>query len=261
MPQRQLDYKAEAAKLLQAYETPKEYEFITQDDDCLCMLKQADKLAQRPESVLITGESGTGKELVARRLHGRRSGRFIALNLASIPDSMLQAELFGHVKGSYSGAYSNRMGLLMAASKGTVFLDEIGEISPNLQVLLLRLVETRKFRRMGENEDSEFTGRFVFATNRIDSDFRNDLYHRIATFRLHIKPLRQRMEDASLILKDTMTQVEYEDFLKLINDNRKSCSKSYPKLLGGNVRELLRLAKQYKVLGPDGLDFRWEGTH
>ena len=69
------------------------------------------------------------------------------------------------------------------------------------------------------------------------------------------------MEDASLILKDTMTQVEYEDLLKLINDNRKSCSKSYPKLLGGNVRELLRLAKQYKVLGPDGLDFRWEGTH
>ena len=75
MPQRQLDYKAEAAKLLQAYETPKDYEFITQDDDCLCMLKQADKLAHRPESVLITGESGKGKVLVARRIHGRRSGR------------------------------------------------------------------------------------------------------------------------------------------------------------------------------------------
>ena len=241
-----------------AYDTG---EFITQDPDCIRMLESADKLVPLNDPVLITGESGTGKELVARRLHGRRGGRFIALNLASIPETMVQAELFGHVRGSYSGAVSNRMGLLVAAAKGTLFLDEIGEIPHSLQVMLLRLIETRKFRRMGENEDTEFTGRFVFATNRIDSEFRNDLYHRIATFRLHIKPLRERMEDAKLILKDTLTAPECEDLLGLLDKNKKTCDKAYPKLLGGNVRELLRLAKQYKVLGPDGLDFRWEGTH
>ena len=256
-----LDLKDAAAKLLKVYDVPEEYKFLTQDEDCIRMLKQADKLVPLNDPVLITGESGTGKELVARRLHGRRGGRFIALNLASIPETMVQAELFGHVRGSYSGAVSNRMGLLVAAAKGTLFLDEIGEIPHSLQVMLLRLIETRKFRRMGENEDTEFTGRFVFATNRIDSEFRNDLYHRIATFRLHIKPLRERMEDAKLILKDTLTAPECENLLVLLDKNKKTCDKAYPKMLGGNVRELLRLAKQYKVLGPDGLDFRWEGTH
>jgi len=256
-----VDLKEAAAKLLKAYEVPKEYEFLTQDEDCIRMLKQADKLAPLDDAVLLTGESGTGKELVARRLHGRRDGRFIALNLASIPDSMIQAELFGHVRGSYSGAVSNRMGLLIAAAKGTLFLDEIGEISPALQVLLLRLVETRRFRRIGENEDTEFTGRFIFATNSIDSQFRNDLYQRVATFRLKLKPLRQRMDDARLILEHTLTDAEYEDFIKLLYDAAKDSPWANPTILAGNVRELLRLAKQYKVLGPDSLDFHWQGDH
>ena len=234
-------------------------EFITQDPDCLRVLESADKLSHRPESVLITGESGTGKELVARRLHGRRTGRFIALNLSAMPDALVQAELFGHVKGSYSGAISSRMGLLVAASKGTLFLDEIGAITPALQVMLLRLIETRKFRRIGENEDTEFTGRFVFATNCLDSSFRDDLYHRVATFRLKLKPLRERMKDARLILKGTFTDAEYEDLIKLLHDGAKASHWSSPTLLEGNVRELLRLAKQYKVLGPDSLDFQWQG--
>ena len=234
-------------------------EFITQDPDCLRVLESADKLSHRPESVLITGESGTGKELVARRLHGRRTGRFIALNLSAMPDTMVQAELFGHVKGSYSGAISSRMGLLVAASKGTLFLDEIGDTTPALQVMLLRLIETRRFRRIGENEDTEFTGRFVFATNCLGSSFRDDLYHRIATFRLNIKPLRKRMDDARLILKNTMTDAEYEDLIKLIHAGQKASHWASPVLLGGNVRELLRLATQYKVLGPDSLDFHWRG--
>ena len=234
-------------------------EFITQDPDCLRVLESADKLSHRPESVLITGESGTGKELVARRLHGRRTGRFIALNLSAMPDALVQAELFGHVKGSYSGAISSRMGLLVAASKGTLFLDEIGDITPALQVMLLRLIETRKFRKIGENEDTEFTGRFVFATNCLDSSFRDDLYHRVATFRLKLKPLSERMKDARLILKGTFTDAEYEDLIKLIHDGAKASHWSSPTLLEGNVRELLRLAKQYKVLGPDSLDFHWQG--
>ena len=233
-----------------AYNTGK---FITQDPDCLRVLESADTLSLRPESVLITGESGTGKELVAERLHGRRTGRFIALNLSAMPDTMVQAELFGHVKGSYSGATASRMGLLVAASKGTIFLDEIGDITPALQVMLLRLIETRKFRRIGENEDTDFTGRFIFATNRLGSDFRDDLYHRIATFRLKLKPLRERMQDARLILKHTLTDEEYADFIGLLKPD------NAPLLLKGNVRELLRLATQYKVLGPHSLDFHRKG--
>ena len=233
--------------------------FLTQDTDCLRVLESADRLSLRDESVLITGESGTGKELVAERLHGRRSGRFIALNLSAMPDTMIQAELFGHVKGSYSGATSSRMGLLVAASKGTLFLDEIGEISPAIQVMLLRLIETRKFRRIGENEDTDFTGRFIFATNSLSSDFRTDLYHRIATFRLTLKPLRERMDDARLILKSLLTDEEYEDFIKLLHEGAKASQWASPTLLKGNVRELLRLATQYKVLGPHNLDFHWEG--
>ena len=239
-----------------AYNTGK---FITQDDDCLRVLEAADKLSHRPESVLITGESGTGKELVAERLHGRRTGRFIALNLSAMPDALVQAELFGHVKGSYSGATSSRMGLLVAASRGTLFLDEIGDITPAIQVMLLRLIETRKFRRIGENEDTDFTGRFIFATNRLGSDFRDDLYHRIATFRLKLKPLRERMEDARLILQNTLTNAEYEDFIGLLHAGAKASQWASPPLLKGNVRELLRLATQYKVLGPHSLDFHWEG--
>ena len=239
-----------------AYNTGK---FITQDADCLRVLEAADKLSHRPESVLITGESGTGKELVAERLHGRRTGRFIALNLSAMPDALVQAELFGHVKGSYSGATSSRMGLLVAASRGTLFLDEIGDITPAIQVMLLRLIETRKFRRIGENEDTDFTGRFIFATNRLSSDFRDDLYHRIATFRLKLKPLRERMEDARLILQNTLTNAEYEDFLALLHAGAKASQWASPPLLKGNVRELLRLATQYKVLGPHSLDFHWEG--
>jgi len=233
--------------------------FITQDADCLRVLEAADKLSPRSESVLITGESGTGKELVAERLHGRRSGRFIALNLSAMPDALVQAELFGHVKGSYSGATSSRMGLLVAASRGTLFLDEIGDITPALQVMLLRLIETSKFRRIGENEDTDFIGRFVFATNCLGSDFRDDLYHRIATFRLKLKPLRERMKDARLILKNILTDAEYEDFIKLLYDAAKASDYASPVILGGNVRELLRLATQYKVLGPHSLDFHWEG--
>ena len=236
-----------AEKLRDLYDTPERSQFITQDSDCIAMLRAADKLALLNDAVLITGESGTGKEIVARRLHGRRTGRFIALNLSAMPDTMVQAELFGHVRGSYSGAIASRMGLLVAASKGTLFLDEIGNIAPALQVMLLRLIETRRFRRIGENEDTKFTGRFVFATNSLDDGFRDDLYHRISTFRLKIKPLRKREADAKLILKGILTDKEIEDLLTIAW--RSTTFK-------GNVRELFRLAKQYKVLGRDSLDFR-----
>tara|TARA_Y100001951_G_C11211895_1_gene223446 strand:- start:45 stop:788 length:744 start_codon:yes stop_codon:yes gene_type:complete len=244
-----LEWQLKQFKQENVYDTG---EFITQDLDCITMLKAADTLAHRPEPVLITGESGTGKELVAQRLHGRRTGRFVALNLSAMPDTMVQAELFGHVRGSYSGAIANRMGLLVAASKGTLFLDEIGDITPAIQVMLLRLIETHRFRRIGENEDTEFKGRFIFATNALGSEFRDDLYQRIATFRLNIKPLRQRIADAELILRGILSKAEAQDLLDLARKN----IKHQHGILEGNVRELLRLAKQYKVLGRDSLDFR-----
>jgi two-component system response regulator PilR (NtrC family) len=246
--------REQARKLIESAEPNLEYMFATQDGDCIHMLQMADKLATLDDTVLVTGESGIGKELVARRLHNRRSGRFIALNLSAMPENMIQSELFGHVKGSYTGAVSSRMGLLVAASKGTIFMDEIGDISPSIQTMLLRLIETRRFRRIGENEDTEFTGRFVFATNNLDSSFRDDLYHRIATFKLEIKPLRRRLGDIKLILDHYglgFTSEEANDLWTRV------CSNVYDGnyRLKGNVRELLRLAKQYKILGPAYLDF------
>ena len=245
--------REKAEKLLKAHTLPRDFGFVTQDADTLRLLALADKLAPLDDTVLITGESGTGKDLVARRLHGRRSGRFLSLNLSAIPESMIQSELFGHVKGAYTGAVSNRMGLLVAASRGTMFLDEIGDISPALQVLLLRVIETRKFRRIGENEDTEFKGRFIFASNKVNSGFREDLYHRIATYRLDLKPLRDRPDDIPLIVDSLdlgFTPEEIKDLWQLI----RTAKKYQEELLSGNVRELIRLAKQYKVLGRDNLD-------
>jgi DNA-binding NtrC family response regulator len=152
--------------------------------------------------VLIMGESGTGKEVVAGALHrlGPQSGPLVALNCAALPEALFESELFGHTSGAFTGATSSRAGLLDAAGTGTVFLDEIGEMSPNLQAKLLRVLETRTFRRVGSNEDRPLRARIVSATNRRlrgrDGEaLRGDLFFRLAGFTLLPPPLRSRMED------------------------------------------------------------------
>ena len=162
------------------------------------------KVASTDATVLITGESGTGKELVARSLHEnspRRDGSFVAINCGALPEGLLESELFGHMKGSFTGADRNKRGLFEEASGGTLFLDEITETTPGLQVKLLRALQEGEIRRVGDNHPVKISARVVAASNRdlkklvAAGKFRDDLYYRLKVFPIEIPPLRERRED------------------------------------------------------------------
>jgi transcriptional regulator with GAF, ATPase, and Fis domain len=170
------------------------------------VVELAEKVAASPDTtVLLTGESGSGKEVIAQLVHlrtpGRGDGPLVELNCAAIPETLLEAELFGHEKGAFTDAARARPGLLEEAEGGTLFLDEVGDMPLATQAKLLKVIETRAFRRLGGNRDLEADVRFVAATHR-DLDeavragrFRHDLFHRLDVFRIEVPPLRQRRED------------------------------------------------------------------
>jgi DNA-binding NtrC family response regulator len=164
----------------------------------------ARRVAKVDSTVLITGESGSGKERIARVVHdesNRASGPFIAVNCGAITESLLESELFGHVRGSFTGATTDRPGLFEAANRGTLLLDEVGEISPGMQVKLLRAIQEREVRRVGENKTRKVDVRILAATNRdlalgvSNGNFRQDLYYRLKVVELHVPPLRERRDD------------------------------------------------------------------
>jgi DNA-binding NtrC family response regulator len=164
----------------------------------------ARRVAKVDSTVLITGESGSGKERIARLLHDestRAEGPFIAVNCGAIAETLLESELFGHMRGSFTGATTDRLGLFEAANKGTLLLDEIGEVSPGMQVKLLRAIQEREIRRLGENKTRKVDVRILAATNRdlaqavTDHTFRQDLYYRIKVVDLHVPALRERRDD------------------------------------------------------------------
>jgi DNA-binding NtrC family response regulator len=172
------------------------------------LLEKVGKIAIRDTSVLITGESGTGKELIAQAIHynsPRRDARFIAINCGALPESLLESELFGHKKGSFTGAGETRQGLLEAANGGTLFLDEIGNLPMNVQKTLLRFLQEKEFLRIGETRPTKVDVRILSATNsdlqaEVKSGaFREDLYYRLNVVNLHLPPLRQRREDIPLL--------------------------------------------------------------
>jgi two-component system response regulator HydG len=168
------------------------------------------RAAAAPGTVLITGETGTGKELAARAIHvgsARKAGAFVPVNCAALTESLLEAELFGHAKGAFTGAAGPRAGLIEHAEGGTLFLDEIGTLSKGLQAKLLRTLEAGEVRRLGENESRHVDVRFVTATN-IDlkeaaaaGEFRSDLYYRVHVHHVHMPPLRERAEDIPLLVE------------------------------------------------------------
>jgi transcriptional regulator with PAS, ATPase and Fis domain len=164
----------------------------------------ARRIAKVDSTVLITGESGAGKERIARLVHDestRAAGPFIAVNCGAITETLLESELFGHVRGAFTGATHDRPGLFEAANRGTLLLDEIGEVSPGMQVKLLRALQEREIRRVGENKSRKFDVRVLAATNRdlyqaVESGaFRQDLYYRLKVVELHVPPLRDRRDD------------------------------------------------------------------
>jgi len=205
------------------------------------------KIADTPANVLILGESGTGKELVARAIHensSRSQAPFLVINCGGIPENLLESELFGYIKGSFTGAYSDKAGLFEIARGGTVFLDEIGELPPLLQVKLLRVVQEKTFRRIGGADDIHVDVRVISATNRNLADqiqsgsFREDLYYRLNVIPLHLPPLRERREDIPILTRHFMEKYskEFGKDVKTISSYALELLMKYP--FPGNIREL-----------------------
>lgn len=210
-------------------------------------------------SVLIQGETGTGKELVARALHfngPRKAARFLAQNAGALPDALLESELFGHRRGAFSGAVEHKLGLFEAAQGGTVFLDEIGEASPALQVRLLRLLETRTLRRVGETQDRTIDVRIVAATHRDLAEearagrFRADLYYRLSVFPIHVPPLRERPEDVPVLVQHFVEQANVSLGREVREVPTSVLAELAERPWPGNVRELANLVQRLVLLSP-----------
>src|SRR5574339_236618 len=167
-------------------------------------------VAPTSATILITGETGTGKEMVARAIHQtspRQRQRFVAMNVSAIPETLLDAELFGHVKGAFTGAVGTRQGRLEQADKGTLFLDEVGTMSPALQAKMLRVLQEREFERVGDSHTVKIDVRVIAATNSdlskmvAEGTFREDLYYRLHVIPIQLPPLRERRDDIPVFVK------------------------------------------------------------
>jgi len=215
------------------------------------------KMAETAANVLILGESGTGKELVARAIHensSRKDGPFVPINCGGIPENLLESELFGYMKGSFTGAYADKAGLFEVAHEGTIFLDEIGELSPFLQVKLLRVVQEKTFRRVGGSRDISVDVRIISATNqdlekRVQKgDFREDLFYRLNVIPVEVPPLRERKEDIPLLVDHFIEKYskKYNKEIKKISPYAMGLLVEYP--FPGNVRELENIIERSVAL-------------
>jgi two-component system NtrC family response regulator len=219
------------------------------------------KVAPTASTVLILGETGTGKELVARAVHDQspRAGEpFVAINCGALPESLIESELFGHKKGAFTGADEHRVGLFEVANGGTIFLDEIGELPKTMQAKLLRVLESREIRRVGENRATNVDVRVVCATHRdlpemvAVGDFREDLMYRINTFEIFLPPLRDRLEDISELAEHLLNR-----FRGKAGAGRRHIAEDAVALLRshvwpGNVRELANVIEHATILCDDG---------
>ncbi len=223
------------------------YGIIGKSEEIQDLIATIEQVAATPLTVLIQGESGTGKELVARAIHQlslRKSKSYITVNCGAIPSGTLESELFGHRKGSFTGAYEDRQGFFEAADGGTIFLDEIGEMPLETQVKLLRTLEQGEVLRVGENQPRKVDVRVITATNRDlseevqDGNFRRDLYFRLKTITLNVPPLRKRKEDIPLLADFFMREYSDQNNLryKPITPAAMRILTDYP--WEGNVREL-----------------------
>ena len=232
------------------------------------VFRKVEKIAATDISVLITGETGTGKELIAREIHNRspRAGKpFVTINCGAIPENLLESELFGHVKGSFTGAVANKQGKFQAADGGTLFLDEIGEMPIELQVKILRALQERVVYRVGDTRPETCDIRILAATNRdLDKEiaagrFREDLYYRLNVVNVDLPPLRQRGEDVLVIARYLLSRYarEYDVKVKGLSPNAAVAIRKHA--WPGNIRELENRIKksivlcESSVIGPDDL--------
>jgi len=221
--------------------------------------EEAGYAARSDAKVLLTGESGVGKEVVARLVHrdsARRHAPFVTINCAGVPDTLLESELFGHERGSFTGAYRDKAGLLETADRGTVFLDEVGEMSVRMQGMLLRFLETGELQRVGASRAQKRVDvRIIAATNRVLLDciregaFREDLYYRLNVIHIGIPPLRERMDDIVPLMEHFISSFasRASTVVPVIGESAKQALVQYN--WPGNVRELRNLAERLVVRG------------
>ncbi len=221
---------------------------IGSSDSLKKLMNQVERIAPTSATVLLQGETGVGKELIARQLHelGNRSGDFVTVSLAAIPENLIEAELFGVEKGAYTSASASRIGLLQRAEGGTIFLDEIGEISPRVQVKLLRVLQERQVSRLGSADYTAINVRVIAATNKDlakavrEGTFREDLYYRLKVLPLEIPPLRQRIDDLPELIEHFAAQSSLEQKIHLkFSQAALSALAAYS--WPGNIRELRAL--------------------
>ncbi|AWS52188.1 MULTISPECIES: two-component system response regulator GlrR [Providencia] len=230
---------------------------VTRSPLMIRLLEQAHMVAQSDVSVLINGQSGTGKEVLAQAIHKaspRARKPFIAINCGALPEQLLESELFGHAKGAFTGAVSNREGLFFAASGGTLFLDEIGDMPMPLQVKLLRVLQERKVRPLGSNRDLDIDVRILSATHRNlpkameKNEFREDLYYRLNVVNLRIPALNERSEDIPLLANHLLREAasRHKPFVRSFSSDAMKCliTASWP----GNVRQLVNVIEQCVAL-------------
>ena len=232
---------------------------IGRSEPMLEVFKLIETIAPTNSTVLVTGESGTGKELVARAIHFnslRRDQPFVAVNCGALTETLLESELFGHMRGAFTGADSNKKGLVEVADKGTIFLDEIGEMSPLMQVKLLRVLQERKYRRVGGTDEMTADIRIIAATNRDlqtrvrEGTFREDLFYRINVIPVALPPLRQRREDIPLLAEHFLPRLSERMGKSIVGISAEAADLLAAYDWPGNVRELENALERAAALEP-----------
>lgn len=236
----------------------KAYQMIGESSALQAVIEMIDKVAPTQARVLITGPNGTGKELVAHQLHekGQRHRQdFIEVNCAAIPAELIESELFGHVKGSFTSAVKDRKGKFEAANNGTLFLDEIGDLSLSAQAKVLRALQENKIQRVGSDKDISVDVRILAATNKdlkheiAEGRFREDLYHRLAVIVIKVPALKDRLEDIPLLCKHFIQQISEKEGVPAKNIEEAAIVKLQDYPWTGNIRELRNVIERLMILG------------
>lgn len=231
---------------------------IGNDDKIKDVLQLVDKVSKTDSTVLLLGESGTGKELIARAIYNRsprRENNFVTVNCSAIPDTLVESELFGHVKGAFTGAHKDRIGKFELAHKGTIFLDEIADLNFDVQAKLLRVLQTKEIQKVGESEPINVDVRVITATNKdlkkmiLENKFREDLFYRINVIPINIPPLQERKSDIPLLIEHFKRKYAPKRELNFNEETIKAMqSYDWP----GNIRELENLVERIAVIKYEG---------